>query len=143
VRSAFSSANPSAELFSLSFRNNPGGIRYLHCVDGTLIDMKYFLTAAATASLFVEIAYFGMGGELYANIFGWGVECVQVLKGDDSGAPFGGNEDLGSNANGADFGDEVFDPDGPSLGEQIVEYMEEHHGGVESVVRPTGGTGGG
>jgi hypothetical protein len=37
----------------------------------------------------------------------------------------------------------VFDPDGPSLGEQIVEYMEEHHGGVESVVRPTGGTGGG
>ena len=47
-----------------------------------------------------------------------------------TGSPLGGNEDLRSNAAGADFGDEALDGNGKPLGDQVVEYLERAYGPI-------------
>ena len=103
-----------------------GGVRYVECSDGTVIDLRHFVAAADTA---------GDVGEGITNILGWGNEVSQWVDENwlggngDSGHPFGGNEDLTSNADGADVGDEHLGNDG-SLGDQVVDYIEAEHGEV-------------
>jgi hypothetical protein len=114
--------------------DRPCGIKYIRCGDGTLIDLKHFLTAAGIAQWFNK--EFFTGGEVASNCAMWVCECAQWTwektfgKG-DSGAPFGGNEDLTSNAAGADFGDEHLSDIG-SLGQQIAQYLKVY-GGVHSI----------
>ena len=48
------------------------------------------------------------------------MELVQTVGGDDSAFSY---EDLGSNAAGADFGDDAFDPNGAPLSEQVNNYV--------------------
>lgn len=96
------------------------GIRYLHFQDGTLIDLKHFMAASDVALTL---------GEVCTNILGWMKEIDQWMGDEPSGHPLGGNEDLRSNLDGADFGDEhLSDDSGVPLGEQILDYLEAEHG---------------
>lgn len=102
--------------------SNVAGIRYLHFEDGTIIDLKHFMAAADTALVF---------GEVLANVLGWMKEVQQWANDEPSGHPFGGNEDLRSNLDGADFGDEhVSDDSDQNVGEQITDYLESEHGEI-------------
>ena len=103
--------------------SNIAGIRYLTFEDGTVIDLKHFFAAAETA--------IGKHSEVLANILGWGVEVSQVLQGDESGHPFGGNEDLQSNYDGANFGDDyISNTSGKPVGEQVLDYLQGEHGAI-------------
>jgi hypothetical protein len=99
----------------------PAGHRYLSCGDGAVLDMRHFIAAAAQA-----ISY----GEACSNMLGWFQEVAQWLGREESGAPMGGNEDLGSNAGGADFGDEHLNESG-DLGTQILDYIDVNYGGLD------------
>ena len=63
------------------------------------------------------------------NVLGWFNEVGQQLRLQESGAPFGGNEDLASNAAGADFGDEYLDKK-RSLSDNIINYFNKKYGGI-------------
>ena len=98
------------------------GIRYLHFQDGAIIDLKHFMAASDVALTL---------GEVLANALGWLKEMDQWMDNDPSGHPLGGNEDLRSNLDGADFGDEVLsDSSDIPLGEQVLTYLEGEHGSV-------------
>ncbi len=98
------------------------GIRYLHLRDGAIIDLKHFMAASDVALTL---------GEVLANALGWLKEIDQWMDNEPSGHPLGGNEDLRSNLDGADFGDEYLSDDsGVPLGEQILDYLEGEHGPV-------------
>ena len=98
------------------------GIRYLHFQDGAIIDLKHFMAASDVALTL---------GEVLANVLGWMKEVDQWLDRNPSGHPLGGNEDLRSNLDGADFGDEhLSDESGAPLGEQILDYLEGEHGPI-------------
>ena len=60
------------------------------------------------------------------------MECWQTVQRKPSGHPFGGNEDLSSNSDGADYGDESVDDD-KKLEDDVVEYLKGEHGEVKSV----------
>jgi len=48
-----------------------------------------------------------------------------------SGAPFGGNEYMSSNHDGASFGDGIIDGrSGGKYGDQVVDYVEWKHGSI-------------
>lgn len=98
-----------------------GDYRYVLFEDGTMIDMRHFLYATKLADDF---------GEVLTNVGGWVYEVFQWANDEPSGQPLGGNEDLASNLNGADFGDEVFDGGSGSLGDQMVDYLEGEHGDI-------------
>jgi len=102
------------------------GVRYFNTNDGTTIDVLHF---AATA----DYGQWAFGGEVTGNVLGWFNELGQAIRGDESGHPFGGNEDLASNAAGADFGDEYLN-DKKSLSDQILEYFDKNYGGITDEV---------
>ena len=87
----------------------PGAIRYIYTEQSDWIDAKHFFSAADTAATV---------GEGVTNILGLGLEASQV------GNPsFFSYEDIGSNAAGADFGDDVFNPNGGPLSDQLRDYL--------------------
>ena len=81
-----------------------------------------------------------MGYRYGVEVYQWYMELFGISDG-NSGAPFGGNEDMGSNADGADYGDEHHADDKP-LGDQVSEYMDKQRGGVSGVTSPSGAGGG-
>lgn len=99
------------------------GLRYFNTNDGTTIDLYHFAAAA-------DYGQWWFGGEVIGNLLGWINEISQAIRCDPSGRPFGGNEDLASNAAGADFGDEYLENGPKSLTDQILDYLEKIHGGV-------------
>ena len=118
---------PRCRLLEAFDENNfeESGIRYLHLEDGTKIDLQHFLAA---------VGWERRLGEAGTNIAGWLYEVMQAATGNESGHPLGGNEDLASNAAGADFGNEHLDPNSSSsLPEQILEYLEARHGPLTHV----------
>ncbi len=109
-----------------------GGIRFVKFHDGTVIDLGHFMATADVATAF---------GACVSNIAGWIMEVKQWAEGNPSGKPFGGNEDLQSNADGADFGDEHLTDDGNrTVGQQIGSYLESEHGGVVELQNTDGNT---
>ncbi|MEO2021396.1 MAG: hypothetical protein ABGX05_06175, partial [Pirellulaceae bacterium] len=106
-------------------QSNVGGIRYRDFEDGTQIDLKHFLAAAKYGDKYKESI---------AKLLGWFVEVKQAANGDPSGHPFGGNEDLQSNSDGADFGDDYLsNSSSKSLGRQVTDYLEGQHGEITGV----------
>jgi hypothetical protein len=101
---------------------NLDGVRYFDTYDGTTIDLLHFAAAA-------DYGQWYFGGEVVGNALGWINECSQSVRRDSSGAPFGGNEDVISNAAGADFADEYLSNEG-HLANQIIDYFEKTHEGV-------------
>ena len=90
-----------------------GNFRYVYTKNSGWIDAKHFFEAAARGTTFQ--------GELVTNVLGFGNEVIQTITGDTSGFSY---EDLGSNAAGADFGDDVFNPNsGGSLSQQVTGYF--------------------
>jgi RHS repeat-associated protein len=96
------------------FRNQQQGRgqwRYVYTEEVGWIDVRHFFAAANQAATV---------GEVVTNALGLGVEIYQSATGDESGFSY---EDLGSNAAGADFGDDHFDPNGPALSQQVATYL--------------------
>ena len=116
--------DPSETIDRLGFDySSIKGIRYLHFEDGATVDLRHFFAAADLANTWIR--------EGLANLLGWMVEWRQWAEGMESGKPFGGNEDLQSNRDGADFGDDYLSNDRTrSLGQQVVEYLEGKHGAI-------------
>ena len=102
------------------------GIRYFNTGDGTTIDLLHFAASA-------DYGQWYFGGEVTGNVLGWFNEVSQQIKFDESGAPFGGNEDLTSNAAGADYGDEYLNNKG-SLADNIIDYFNKKYGGITKTV---------
>ena len=119
--------DPSDTIERLGFDlSSINGIRYLLFEDGVMIDLRHFLAAADLAS--------SWNSEALADLLGWMVEWRQWAEGSESGHPFGGNEDLQSNRDGADFGDDhVSNESNRSIGQQVVEYLEGKHGEITGI----------
>jgi len=98
------------------------GKRYVYTRDGNWIDLLHFFSAAR---------YGQSVGEVVTNILGWFNEVVQAIGWDESAHPFGGGEDLYSNAAGADFGDEYVN-NAQSLADNVFGYMDVQLGGLQS-----------
>ena len=129
--------NPTQAVNRLGFETfGVGNIRYIEFEDGSTTDLRHFF-ASANTEYYV--------GEWAANAFGWVNEVKQWafegagISDGDSGAPLGGNEDLGSNADGAEFSDEHLCDDQP-LGDQVMDYLVGEHGEVTGT-RPNEGAG--
>jgi hypothetical protein len=98
------------------FRNQEdkaGNIRYVYTKESGWIDAKHFFAAANDAANSTT-------GEIGTNIKGVIVEAIQTIQRDDSAFSY---EDLGSNAAGADFGADTFNPSGGLLSEQVSDYV--------------------
>lgn len=95
------------------FRNQvdePGAVRYVYTKESGWLDMKHFFAAANTAA---------GAGEAVTNAAGLFVELQQTVRNDESAFSY---EDVGSNAAGANFGDDVCDP-AQGLTGQLNEYL--------------------
>jgi len=73
------------------------------------IDFKHFFAANSAVDR----------GEFVTNVGGLYVETVQLWENSPSAFSY---EDLGSNASGANFGDDVFDPNGGPLSVQLSNF---------------------
>lgn len=96
------------------FRNQtegPGDWRYVYTEEKGWIDFKHFFAAANQAASV---------GEAVTDALGVGMELFQTVTGSTSAFSY---EDLPSNATGADFGDDVFDPNGAPLSQQVASYV--------------------
>lgn len=92
-------------------RDAPGDPRYVYTEERGWVDFKHFFAAANQAASVGEVA---------TNALGLAVEVVQTITQNPSAFSY---EDLPSNAAGADFGDDVFDPNGAPLSEQVASYV--------------------
>lgn len=106
-------------------QDQPGDTRYVYTNKKGWIDAKHFIAAANTAASIV--------GEVGTNVSGLVVELKQTVTGSDSAFSY---EDLGSNAAGADFGDDVFDPNGAPLSEQVQNYFDNTLGATQPQFAP-------
>ncbi|MBK8317012.1 MAG: hypothetical protein IPL01_24580 [Acidobacteria bacterium] len=88
-----------------------GPARYVYTEKSGWIDAKHFFAAANEAQTF---------GEVLTVLGGYRVEFNQWLAGDPSAGSY---EDVGSNYAGADFGDDVFNPNGAPVSEQVSTYF--------------------
>jgi hypothetical protein len=100
--------------------------RYVFFEDGTMLDLEHFFAAAETS---LAIGWKG------AMALGWGLEVAQAIEEsvtdstNDSGHPFGGNEDLHSNWAGAVYGWAV--QSGNSSSGDVVDVLENlGHGAI-------------
>ncbi|MCB9940713.1 MAG: hypothetical protein H6823_20945 [Planctomycetaceae bacterium] len=96
-----------------------GGGRYLCTGTGEWLDLLHFFKLAQFGKKF------GIGPAIVA---GWLNEVGQAVKGQESGAPFGGNEDLFSNQEGAIFGANI--NNSLSLEENLLNYINGNLGGL-------------
>ena len=94
------------------------GKRYVLIRGEMLIDLMHFFAAARVS---------GLAGHEITNVLGWGLEIKQALEGKSGGHPFGGNEDLRSNAAGAEFGWYYID-DEKDFEDNVVDYLEARYG---------------
>jgi RHS repeat-associated protein len=97
--------------FFRSQQQGRGQWRYVYTEEVGWIDFRHFFAAGNQAATV---------GEVVTNALGLGVEIYQSATGDESGFSY---EDLGSNAAGADFADDHFDPNGPALSQQVAVYL--------------------
>ena len=88
-----------------------GNVRYIYTTGGGWIDQKHFFSAANSAV---------SRGEVRTNLLGIGLELSQIGT-----SSFFSYEDVGSNQAGADFGDDVFYPDGSPLSSQATTYLND------------------
>ncbi|MEO8035616.1 MAG: RHS repeat-associated core domain-containing protein [Acidobacteriota bacterium] len=98
-----------AAIYIAKHADDTGSVRYVYTTAAGWIDEKHFFAAAQSTAV---------RGEAMTNVFGLGLELSQV--GTNS---FFSYEDLGSNRAGADFGDNVFYPDGSPLSSQAAAYL--------------------
>lgn len=90
-------------------------VRYVYTKENGWVDMKHFFAAAAEAatSTFGEVETLGKGLV---------IEVIQTIQGSDSAFSY---EDLPSNAAGAEFGDEEFNPNSSEkLSSQVKTFLE-------------------
>jgi RHS repeat-associated protein len=105
----------TAEYFRNMDDSKAGSIRYVYTEKAGWIDFKHFFAAAEHTAINSYL------GEVETNIFGLGVEGIQMLKGDDSAFSY---EDLGSNYQGSRFGGRWFETTGNSVSSQVESFLD-------------------
>ena len=99
-----------------------GGGRYLCTGTGEWLDLVHFFKLAQFGKRY------GIGPSIIA---GWLNEVGQAIRGDESGAPLGGNEDLFSNQEGAIFG-RTSAHENESLENNVMNYINANLGGLRN-----------
>ena len=99
--------------------------RYIHTENYGWLDMNHFMAAAASAADYVTVGYGRTAAYDTTYDLGFLFEVKQFANKGERNSAFS-YEDLPSNHAGATFGAYHYDPNGPSLGQQIANFLNDH-----------------